>query len=134
MKQCHMVSNLPCWMASYAVGHPKQRKVMLGWLKSLCFGAWRILLPSSMVDFVPWDSIMQRAHWSPLCPLTSNGSLSNLPTVWVMWLVNIKPHLMALEANVCRVWQPLIPSQCTRGSNNEDEWAAEVSFVICMEL
>ena len=32
---------------------------------------------------------------------------------------------MALEANVCRVWRPLNPSKCTRGSNKEDEWVVE---------
>ena len=41
---------------------------------------------------------------------------------------------MALKANVCRVWRPLIPSQCTGGSTEEDEWVAEVSSVIYMEF
>ena len=59
---CQMVQNLPCWMASYTLGHPKQREVMLGWWKSLCFGGCCILLPSSMADFVPCDGIMQKAH------------------------------------------------------------------------
>ena len=30
-----------------ALGHPKQRKVKLDWLKLLCFGSCHILLPSS---------------------------------------------------------------------------------------
>lgn len=54
-----MVQGLPCWMASYALGHPKQREVTLSWWKSLCFGGCCILLPSSMADFVPCDGIMQ---------------------------------------------------------------------------
>ena len=33
---------------------------------------------------------------------------------------------MAFEVNVCRVWQPLNPSQCTSGSNEEDERTAKV--------
>ena len=41
---------------------------------------------------------------------------------------------MAFEANVCKVWRPLIPSQCTSGSNEEDEWVAEVSYVIYVEF
>ena len=59
---CQMVQNLPFWMASYALGHPKQREVTLGWYKSLCFGGCCILLPSSMADFLPCDGIMQKAH------------------------------------------------------------------------
>ena len=40
-----------------------KKKVKLGWLKSmLCFGGYCILLPSSMADFVPRESFMQRAH------------------------------------------------------------------------
>ena len=34
----HMVQNPPCWRASYALGHPKQRKFKFDWMKSLCFG------------------------------------------------------------------------------------------------
>ena len=34
---------------------------------------------------------------------------------------------MAFQANVCRVWLPLISFQCTSGSNEEDEWTAEIS-------
>lgn len=41
--------------------------------------------------------------WSPLYPLTNHGSLSDLP------------------------------SQFTRGANEGDEWAAEVSSVIYLE-
>ena len=51
-------------MASYALGNPKQRKVTLGWLKSVCFVGCCIILPSSMADFVPCGTIMQRAHCS----------------------------------------------------------------------
>ena len=61
-RSCQMVQNLPCWMASYALGHPKQREVTLGWWKSLCFGGCCILLPSRMADFVPCVGIMQKAH------------------------------------------------------------------------
>ena len=50
-RSCHMVYNLPCWMASYALGHPKQREVTLGWWKSLCFGGCCILLSSSIDRF-----------------------------------------------------------------------------------
>ena len=41
---------------------------------------------------------------------------------------------MAFEANVCRVWRPVIPSQCTSDSSEEDDWAAEVSSVIYVEF
>ena len=34
----HMVQNPPCWRASYALGHPKQRKFKFDWMKLLCFG------------------------------------------------------------------------------------------------
>ena len=34
----HVVQNPPCWRASYALGHPKQRKFKFDWMKSLCFG------------------------------------------------------------------------------------------------
>ena len=33
-----MIQNPPCWRASYALGHPKQRKFKFDWMKSLCFG------------------------------------------------------------------------------------------------
>ena len=53
-----------------------KEKSRSGWWKSLCFGECCILLPSSMVDFVPCDGIMQRAHWDlkiscllRLCPI-----------------------------------------------------------------
>ena len=54
----HMVQSLPCWRASYALGHPKKkkkkkRKFKFDWKRSLSFGcpsqyatcspAWRIL-------------------------------------------------------------------------------------------
>ena len=49
----YMVQNMPCWRASYAQGHPKQRKFKFNWMESLCFAcpiyapcspaAWRIL-------------------------------------------------------------------------------------------
>ena len=41
---------------------------------------------------------------------------------------------MAFEANVCSVWRLLISCQCTSGSNEEDEWVAEVPSVIYMEF
>ena len=41
----HMVQNPSCWRASYALGHPKQRKCKFVLIKSL----------SSMADFVPCD-------------------------------------------------------------------------------
>ena len=66
--------NLPCWMASYALAHPKQRNVILGWLKSLCFGGCCILLPSSCIaDFVSCNSIMQRVHY-PKIEFYTSGS------------------------------------------------------------
>ena len=34
----HMVQNPPCWRASYALGHPKQRKCKFVLMKSLCSG------------------------------------------------------------------------------------------------
>ena len=34
----HMVQNPPCWRASYALGHPKQRKCKFALMKSLCSG------------------------------------------------------------------------------------------------
>ena len=34
----HMVQNPPCWRASYALGHPKQRKFKFVLMKSLCSG------------------------------------------------------------------------------------------------
>lgn len=34
----HTAQNPPCQSASYALRHPKQRKVKFDWMKSLCFG------------------------------------------------------------------------------------------------
>ena len=34
----HMVQNPPCWRASYALGHPQQRKCKFVLMKSLCSG------------------------------------------------------------------------------------------------
>ena len=34
----HMVQNPPCWRASNALGHPKQRKCKFVLMKSLCSG------------------------------------------------------------------------------------------------
>ena len=34
----NMVQNLPCWRASYALGHPKQRRFKCDKMQSLCFG------------------------------------------------------------------------------------------------
>lgn len=61
----------PCWIASYALAHPKQRRVKLVWLKSLRFGAYHVLLPLSMIDFVPYDGLLQKAYWqwSAVCIL-----------------------------------------------------------------
>ena len=53
----HMVQNPPCWRASYALGHPKQRKCKFILMKSLCSGCPSGMdsLLSSMADFVPCD-------------------------------------------------------------------------------
>ena len=34
----HMVQNPPCWRASYALGHPQQRRCKFVLMKSLCSG------------------------------------------------------------------------------------------------
>ena len=34
----YMVQNLPCWRASYVLGHPKQRNCKFVLMKSLCSG------------------------------------------------------------------------------------------------
>ena len=72
--------------------------------------------------------------WSPLCSLTNRGSLSVLPTVLGLVFQRIRADSMAFQANVCRVWLPLISFQCTSGSNKRDEWAAEVLSVIYAEF
>ena len=50
----HMVQNPPCWGASYALGHPKQRDYIQSHLNFLCFGSGpNVQLElSSKVDFV----------------------------------------------------------------------------------
>ena len=45
------------------LGHRKQRKVKLDRLEFLCVRIYYILLPSSMVDFVPCDQLVQKAHY-----------------------------------------------------------------------
>ena len=37
-RSCQMVQNLPYWMASYALGHPKQIKVKTKIRGAICFG------------------------------------------------------------------------------------------------
>ena len=64
--------------------------------------------------------------WSPLCSLTNRGSLSVLPTVLGLVFQRKKAEF---DGGL-----PLIPSQCKSGSNEEDEWAAEVSSVIYVEF
>ena len=91
-------------------------------------------LPALPKPFEDCLATRDRTHdWSPLCPLTNRRSLSDLLTVWMTRVAN-KPYSMALKANVCRVWWPLIPSQCTSGSNEEDEWVAKVSSEIYVEF
>ena len=34
----HMVQKAPCWRASFALGHPKQRIFKFDWMNSLCLG------------------------------------------------------------------------------------------------
>ena len=51
----HMVQNLPRWIASYTLGHPKQRKFMFDLMKSLCFGCSVHNLLFSMADSVLCD-------------------------------------------------------------------------------
>ena len=42
------------------LGHRKQRRVKLDRLEFLCVQIFNILLPSSMVDFVPCDQLVQK--------------------------------------------------------------------------
>ena len=45
------------------VGHRQQRKVKIDRLQFLCVRIYCILLPSSMVDFVDCDQLVQKAHF-----------------------------------------------------------------------
>ena len=44
------------------LGHREQRKVKLDRLEFVCVRIYYILLPSSIVDFVPCDQLVQKAH------------------------------------------------------------------------
>ena len=60
----HMVQNPPCWRASYALGHPKQSDFIQSNLNFRCFVLdvpVRNVL-SSMLDVVPCDRQLQKAH------------------------------------------------------------------------
>ena len=48
-----------CWQGNWDI----YRKVKLDMLEFLCVRIYYILLPSSMVDFVPCDQLVQKAHW-----------------------------------------------------------------------
>ena len=61
---CHMVKNPPCWMAKkHGILHwDIENKVKLDRLEFLCVRIYYVILPSSMVDFVPCDQLVQKAH------------------------------------------------------------------------
>ena len=46
------------------LGHRRQKKVKLDRLEFLCVRIYYIPLPSTMVDFVPLDQLMQKAYLS----------------------------------------------------------------------
>ena len=60
----HMVQNPPCWRASYALGHPKQRKWKFVLIKSLCSGC-----PSGQLA-------LQHGGFCTMWPLAAKGPLS----------------------------------------------------------
>ena len=74
------------------LGHRKQRKVKLDRLEFLCVPIYYILLPYSMVEFVPCDQLLQKAH----CHGTSLCSLPYLLKVlfcllfFSTWLVSLQ--------------------------------------------
>ena len=62
----HMVQNPPCWRASYALGHPKQRKCKFGLMKSLCSGC-----PSGQLA-------LQHGGFCTMWPLAAKGPLDSM--------------------------------------------------------
>jgi len=52
-----MVQNLPCWMASYALGHPKQIKVKTKIRGAICFG-----IGFASLLLKDWDEIFSANH------------------------------------------------------------------------
>ena len=61
-----MVQNPPCWRASYALGHPKQRKCKFVLMKSLCSGC-----PSGQLA-------LQYGGFCTMSPLAAKGPLTLL--------------------------------------------------------
>ena len=60
-----MVQNPPCWRASCALGHPKQRKCKFVLMKSLCSGCPSGQLALQHGGFCTMsDRKLQRAHWN----------------------------------------------------------------------
>ena len=59
----HMVQNAPCWRASYALGHQKQRKCKSVLMKSLCSGC-----PSGQLA-------LQHGGFCTMRPLAAKGPL-----------------------------------------------------------
>ena len=59
----HMLQNPPCWRASCALGHAKQRKFKFDWMKALCFEC-----PCAQLA-------LQHCGFYTIWPLAANGPL-----------------------------------------------------------
>ena len=70
------------------LGHREQKKVKLDRLEFLSVRIYYILLPLSMVDFVPCDQLVQKAHW----PILNEYKQLNGPL-----------KLTAFKSNKCQV-------------------------------